>query len=69
MKTYNKSITEYSDVRNCMEYAMARGMEKGREEGFNLRNFEIAKKLLDLHLPINDIVNTTGLTEEQILAL
>jgi predicted transposase/invertase (TIGR01784 family) len=65
METYNKSITEYSDVRNCMEYAM----ERGREEGAISKSFEITKKLLDLHLPINDIVKATGLTPEQIIAL
>ncbi|GHT48939.1 hypothetical protein FACS189440_13680 [Bacteroidia bacterium] len=65
MEQYHKSVLEYSDVRDAVDYAM----ERGRNEGINLRNFEIAKNLLDLHLPINDIVKTTGLTPEQILAL
>ncbi|GHT40347.1 hypothetical protein FACS189437_05810 [Bacteroidia bacterium] len=38
-----------------------RGIEKGIER--------VAKNLLDLHFPINDIVKITGLTPEQILAL
>jgi predicted transposase/invertase (TIGR01784 family) len=48
---------------------MRKGMKQGIEKGIEKEKFEVAKKLLDLHLPINDIVNTTGLTEEQILAL
>jgi predicted transposase/invertase (TIGR01784 family) len=56
-----------------MEYAMERGrkegIEKGIEKGIILRNFEIAKNLLDSHFPVNDIVKFTGLTPEQILAL
>jgi predicted transposase/invertase (TIGR01784 family) len=77
MEQYQKSVLEYSDVRDAVDYAMERGMEKGMERGRNegmqqgqiTKSFEIAKNLLNLHLPINDIVKTTGLTPEQILAL
>jgi predicted transposase/invertase (TIGR01784 family) len=65
MEQYQKSISDYADVRDCMDCAR----EEGREEGIKKEKNEIAKNLLDLHIPINNIVKATGLTPEQILAL
>jgi hypothetical protein len=67
MELYNKSITKDRDVRNMMDYSRKegreKGIEKGREEGIK----NVAKNLLDLRLPVNDIAKATGLTPEQIL--
>jgi predicted transposase/invertase (TIGR01784 family) len=65
MEKYHKSVLEYSDVRDAVDYAMERGMQKGIEKGIE----GVTKNLLNLHFPINDIVKITGLTPEQILAL
>jgi predicted transposase/invertase (TIGR01784 family) len=77
MEQYQKSISDYADVRDCMDCARKEGreegMEKGREEGIEkggiAKSFEIAKNLLDLHLPVKDIAKATGLTPEQIFTL
>jgi predicted transposase/invertase (TIGR01784 family) len=77
MEQYHKSISDYADVRDCMDCAreegreegLEKGIEKGRKEGREEGKFEIAKNLLDFHIPVNDIVKLTGLSPEQILSL
>ncbi|HAY17698.1 MAG TPA: flagellar assembly protein H, partial [Rikenellaceae bacterium] len=48
-----------------MAKGMAEGMAKGMAEGMA----KVAKSLLALGMPVEQIVNVTGLTAEQILAL
>ncbi len=52
------------------EEGRAEGMEKGRaeglEKGMNQRSLEIARNLLSLGLPVTQITQATGLTEEEI---
>ena len=42
------------------------GRAEGRAEGMSLRSLEIARNLLSLGLPIDQITQATGLTEEEI---
>ena len=42
------------------------GMEEGMEKGMNQRSLEIARNLLSLGLPVTQIIQATGLTEEEI---
>ena len=49
-----------------MEKGMEKGMKKGMEEGMNQRSLEIARNLLSLGLPVTQITQATGLTEEEI---
>ena len=42
------------------------GRAEGRAEGMSQRSLEIARNLLSLGLPINQITQATGLTEEEI---
>ena len=53
-----------------IEKGMKQGLEKGRaegkEEGMNQRSLEIARNLLSLGLPVTQITQATGLTEEEI---
>jgi len=79
---YEKSVLEYEDVQDAMEYhhrigkaegfndgfekGMEKGVEKGREEGREEALFQIAKKLLSLGFSLADVTKATGLTEEQI---
>jgi predicted transposase/invertase (TIGR01784 family) len=65
MEKYNKSILEYSDVRDAVEYAR----ETGREEGVEQEKILIARKCLEKNMPIDDIIDLTGLSKEQILDL
>jgi predicted transposase/invertase (TIGR01784 family) len=77
MRLYIKRYPPENDWNNMIDYAREKGMEegieKGREEGLKegevAKSFEIAKNLLHLHFPINDIAKATGLTPEQILSL
>ena len=41
------------------------GIDKGIEKGVE----QVAKKMVELNMPIQDIINATGLTEKQILEL
>jgi predicted transposase/invertase (TIGR01784 family) len=70
MEAYNKSILEYNDVRNVADYALERGIEKGREEGIlegiEKGRVEFAKKGLLKGMSIGDIAELTELSPEQI---
>ena len=40
--------------------------QKGKEEGINQRSLEIARNLLSLGLPVAQIIQATGLSQEEI---
>ena len=61
MKTYEKSILEYNDVRD----AMACSRDEGRLEGI----METAVKLIKDNMPVELIKKYTGLTEKDIESL
>ena len=42
------------------------GRAEGRAEGMSQRSLEIARNLLSLGLPVDQITQATGLTEEEI---
>ena len=48
------------------QQGMEKGMKKGMEKGMNQRSLEIARNLLSLGLPVTQITQATGLTEEEI---
>jgi predicted transposase/invertase (TIGR01784 family) len=78
MKAYNKSVTEYADVRFAMacsreegyekgiERGIERGIEKGIEKGIESQNLQITKNLIKRGLSLELISDVTGLTPEQI---
>ena len=66
METYNKSITEYHDVRLCMDCARDEGREEGREEGIKKGRELVIQKCLQKNMPIEDIIFITGFSKEQI---
>ena len=47
----------------------AEGLKEGLKEGIAQRNIEIAKSMLSLNLPIAQIVQVTGLAEDNIKEL
>jgi len=63
MESYNKSILEYRDVRSAVEYAREEGIEKGREE----RNIYIIQRCLQKNMSIEEIIELTGFSKEQII--
>ena len=78
---YEKSVLEYEDVQDAMEYhhrmgkaegfndgfekGIEKGMEKGREEAL----LHAAKNFLALGISPADVAKATGLSEDQIRQL
>ena len=74
---YEKEMTtklEYEAyARECAERARAEGEARGRSEGVAEGEAnkcrEVAKKMLDLNVPVDIIVQSTGLTDSEIMKL
>ena len=74
---YEKSILEYDDVKDAIEYnsrlAKAEGREEGKAEGIAegiaQAKYQITVELLKAGIDIATISQTTGLTEEDIIQL
>jgi predicted transposase/invertase (TIGR01784 family) len=75
METYRKSILEYQDVRDAVDYARVEAFEKGieegriegREEGIIKGKILIIQRCFQKNIPIEDIVDLTGFSKEQII--
>lgn len=79
---YEKSVLEYEDVKDAMEYhhrmgfaegmekgierGLEKGMEKGIEKGKEETKRQIIAKMLENSLPITTIVKLTGLSEAEV---
>ena len=59
----------YNKEEIINEYSYDLGKEQGVEQGKNKRNNEIAKKMLEMNMSIDDIIKITELTEEDIQKL
>ena len=61
------------DVINQLYYAKKKGLAEGREEGLaegkTEERLEIAKKMLEMGLAVEQITEATGLSEEEVLKL
>ena len=72
-REYEASKKAYRDIKNSVDTAkregIAEGMEKGMKQGMKQRSLEIARNLLSLGLPVDQITQATGLTEEEIKQL
>ena len=55
-----------TDLQSDLATAEDRGRNIGRREGRLERNIEIARKLLERNRPIDEIVEDTGLTREEV---
>jgi predicted transposase/invertase (TIGR01784 family) len=62
VQSYEDSLKYYRDLKNSLDTAKEEGREEGREE----REMEIAKKALAKGMSVDDIIDLTGLTREQI---
>ena len=54
------------EKKGIEEAGFERGVEEGIKQGSNKKQLEIAKKLRDKNVDINIIIETTGLTKEEI---
>ena len=59
---WNKEIEENKHVKIARE----QGIEIGKEQGMEQKAIEIAKRMLESNVPIQDIAKYTGLSEEDI---
>ena len=66
---YNRSVMREQDVINQLYYAKEKGLAEGREEGKKENSLEIAKKMLEMGLSVEQITEATGLSEEEVLKL
>jgi len=57
------------DEASRINSAEKRGREEGREEGKREKAIAVARKLLGLNMPIDEIVEATDLSCEEIKAL
>ena len=62
MAEYNRLTSEHNFFEAGVEEGIEKGIEKGKEE----QRKEIAKKLLKIRIPIGQIIETTGLTKQEI---
>ena len=49
-----------------LQKGMQEGMQKGIQKGISERNIEIAKNLVKLGMPLQQIATATGLTKEEV---
>ena len=54
------------DEAQALYHAEQQGIQKGIQQGFTEGKLEIARKLLKRNRPIDEIVEDTGLTREEI---
>jgi predicted transposase/invertase (TIGR01784 family) len=66
MDVYEKSLAEYNDIRLMMECSHDKGFEAGIERGREGGIKATARNLRNMGFSLNDIVQATGLTLEQI---
>ena len=73
LREYEDSLKAYRDMKNSLDNAeekgIAKGLAKGRSEGKKDKAVEIAKKLLEMDMPIDAIMKATGLSQEEITKL
>ena len=57
---------EQKGIQKGMQKGMQEGMRKGMQQGISERNIEIAKNLVKLGMPLQQIIAATGLTKEEV---
>lgn len=65
---YNTGMAtaEERGIEKGMKKGLEKGLEKGIEKGSKERALKIAKKLLEMNMNIEQIIEATGLTREEI---
>jgi len=70
---YDESLKVYRDLKNVTETAYDDGVKIGKKEGKlegkDERSKEIALSLLQMKIPIESIIEVTGLTNEELLKI
>ncbi len=66
---YDLEEKHKQEKESAYELGVERGLEQGVEQGSKQNSIEIAKKLKELDIPIDKIIASTGLSEEEIQGL
>jgi hypothetical protein len=66
IRSYEDSLKYYRDLKNSLDTAKEEGIEIGVEKGRVERNIEIAKKALRKGISVEDVIDLTGLSREQV---
>ena len=64
--TDEDSLKAYCDIKNSLDTARKEGITEGMAEGIAKEKAKIAKKLLEIGMPLENIMQVTGLTEDEI---
>lgn len=66
VRSYEKSLKYYRDMKNSLDTAFDEGRVEGKEEGKNERDREIVRNGIQQGIDIKMIAQLTGLSEEEI---
>jgi predicted transposase/invertase (TIGR01784 family) len=66
IRSYEDSLKYYRDLKNSLDTAKEEGIEIGVGKGIEIGKLEIAKKALKKGISIEDVVDLTGLSREQV---
>ena len=69
METYAKSLRQSYEVRSIANFARFEGRNEGFMEGEKRGRMEIARKLLQNGMVVDEILSITSLTPEQMKEL
>ena len=69
LREYEDSLKAYRDMKNSLDNAEEKGIAKGIVKGKKDKAVEIAKKLLEMDMPIDAIMKATGISMEELVKL
>ena len=69
LREYEDSLKAFRDMKNSLDNAEEKGIAKGIVKGKKDKAVEIAKKLLEMDMPIDAIMKATGRSQEEITKL
>ena len=69
LELYDEDIKNMRDIYATRKFDEKRGMEKGRAEGMAKGKAEVARNLLAMGMSWTQIIQATGLTEDQLKQL
>ena len=69
LELYDEDIKNMRDIYATRKFDEKRGMEKGIAEGMAKGKAEVARNMLAIGMPWSQIVQLTGLTEDQLKQL
>ena len=66
LQSYEKSVMNVADSKGIMDAARNEGRHEGRKEGIQQGHTNVARKMIESGMPVDQVVKFTGLTEQEI---